>query len=544
MSKKTIASKDAKVAKDGDTLSRKAEIIDVFVLLLAEKRMTPSRNDLREAGVSWDTIRHHFGTLMKLREATKIAHPSAFKNVIDESVLTPQFFRKVQDDAGRYKKFVVTTAVTGMPVHKDFYTNLKFYAAKNKAKLLVLTSSDPAAVGGFELDSTIDVDSLVLQNLELNSNITLSTFKTSAKQINPLTGLRRIGTREKSMIVASPKQFLEYVPIANDKMSHALMTTGAVTLPRYMSEHYMSQRTAWIANLDHKMGAIIVEIQDDQRFHMRQIQAEYATGYFIDQGVYYKLNKTQTVAPEALVLGDWHVGSTNTMVQKGTDKLLKKLKPKRVFLHDLFDGFSCNPHSMTSFLGRGMMGERLSLEFELKMVATEMNRLMDSHPYVQEWVVVRSNHDLFLDRYLDGGEYLRDATNHVLALELASAKARGENVLQYGISKYGAKNKKLRFLKINDSYKIAGIEHGQHGHLGLNGQRNPGNSSLEIAYGSGTFGHSHSPGILRDIFRTGTSTDMRIGYNNGASSWMNTHGTTYANGSRQLVNLIDGRFEK
>lgn len=177
-------------------------------------------------------------------------------------------------------------------MHKEFYANLKFYCKENNAKLLILASSDPAAVGGFELDGVLAGESLVLSDLELNSNVFISTFKTSAKQINPLTGLRRLGQREKSMIVASPKQFLEYVPIANDKMSHALMTTGAITRPQYMSERYMSQRTAYIAELDHKMGAIIIEIEDDKLFHFRQIQAEYGTGFFIDNGLYYKKTKT------------------------------------------------------------------------------------------------------------------------------------------------------------------------------------------------------------------------------------------------------------
>ncbi|NBU05658.1 MAG: hypothetical protein EBT39_04850 [Sphingobacteriia bacterium] len=114
--------------------------------------------------------------------------------------------------------------------------------------------------------------------------------------------------------------------------------------------------------------------------------------------------------------------------------------------------------------------------------------------------------------------------------------------LQEGLKMVGLNQSKITFLSINDSYRISGIEHGVHGHLGMNGQRNPGNSSLEIAYGSGTFGHSHSGGILRDIFRVGTSTEMRLGYNNGASSWTNTCCPTYKNGSRQLINDINGKW--
>ena len=77
----------------------------------------------------------------------------------------------------------------------------------------------------------------------------------------------------------------------------------------------------------------------------------------------------------------------------------------------------------------------------------------------------------------------------------------------------------------------------------MSGQRNPGNSSLEIAYGAITAGHSHTAGILRDVFRVGTSTNMRLGYNNGASSWTHTNSSTYKNGSRQLINLIEKKWK-
>lgn len=523
----------------------KVRIIDIFLRLIKIKKMTPSRSELMRAGVSRDNYRQYFGTIADLREAARLKDSKAFDNMIDETVFTPKNIKKLKDEAKKFKRFVITTAVTGMSVHKEFYANLKFYCKENNAKLLILASSDPAAVGGFELDGVLAGESLVLSDLELNSNVFISTFKTSAKQINPLTGLRRLGQREKSMIVASPKQFLEYVPIANDKMSHALMTTGAITRPQYMSERYMSQRTAYIAELDHKMGAIIIEIEDDKLFHFRQIQAEYGTGFFIDNGLYYKKTKTTPVKPEAMVLGDIHVGITSDVVIKSTDNMIKTLKPKRVFLHDLFDGRSVNPHESTHYLSRARKSfQELSLEQELIECKNYLESMKKKHPYVQEWIVVRSNHDIFIDRYLDSGDYISDAINSKICHKLASAKLDGEMALVAGLKFVGLNSTKIKFLGLNDSYRIKGIECGQHGHMGLNGQRNPQNSSLEIAYGAGVFGHSHSAGILREIFRVGTSTEMRIGYNNGASSWTSTHCSLYPNGSRQLLNDINGKWSK
>lgn len=523
----------------------KSKILDIFIKLIKEKKMTPSRAELYEAGISRDNYRHHFGNITKLKEAARLKDPSAFVDLIDEKIFTPKVLKKLKGDVKKYERFVITTAVTGMAVHKAFYKNLKFYCKKNNAKLLILPSTDPAAIAGFELDGALSNESIVVQDLELNSNLMISTFKTSAKQINPLTGLRRMGRRERSMIVASPKQFLEYVPIANDSMSHALMTTGAITKPQYHTERYMSQRTAYIAEMDHKLGAIIIELENDKLFHFRQIQAEYGTGYFIDNGIYYKINKTTTQRPEALTLGDIHVGSLSGNVIVSTDSIISTLKPKKIFLHDLFDGISCNPHASNQYLTRAKFTfNQLSIEEELKLVKEYLTEMKNKHPYVQEWIVVRSNHDLFLDRYLDSGDYIKDAINSRLCHKLATAKLDGKMVLQEGLRIVGLNESKITFLGINDSYRICGIEHGVHGHQGLNGQRNPGNSSLEIAYGAGTFAHSHSAGILRDIFRVGTSTEMRLGYNNGSSSWTNTCSPTYSNGSRQLLNDINGKWRK
>jgi hypothetical protein len=521
----------------------KKRIISVFLKLIKIKRMTPTRSELHKCGVSQDQYRHHFKTIAGLKEAARLVDPDAFKDMIDEKVFTPKNIKKLKKDLKGFKKFVITTAVTGMPVHKDFYKNLNYYCKENNAKLLILASSDPAAAGGFELDGALANESLVLQDLELNDKLFISTFKTSAKQVNPLTGIKRIGQRERSMIVASPKQFLEYVPIANDKMSHALMTTGAITLPRYVTDHYLSQRTAYIAEFDHKMGAVVVELESDKLYHFRQIQAEYGTGFFVDNGVYYQLNKKTVVRPEAMVLGDIHVGSTSVEMQAATDDQINVLRPKRVFLHDVFDGYSCNHHESHNYLSKARKTtDELSIEFELLEVKIYLEKMKAKHPYVNEWVIVRSNHDIFLDRYLESGDYIKDAINSSICHKLALAKLDSQMPLEAGLKLVGLNASKIKFLKMNDSYRIAGIEHGVHGHLGMNGQRNPGNSSLEIAYGAITAGHSHSSGILREVFRVGTSTDMRLGYNQGASSWTHTNSATYHNASRQLLNLINNKW--
>jgi hypothetical protein len=520
----------------------KVKIIDIYLKIIKNKKMTPNRNDLLKYGVTKDMYRHHFGTMDELKDQARIKSPDEFKNLLDEQIFTPKIFKKLKGEVAKFKKFVITTAVSGMPIHKGFYNNLKAYCKKNNALLLILPSSDPA-IKGWELDGSLSSEHIVFDDLALNNNLFISTFKTSAKQTNPLTGIKRIGQRERSMIISSPKQFLEYVPTANDKYSHALMTTGAITLPTYRStERYMSQRTAYIAEFDHKMGAIIVDIKDNKYFQFRQIQAEYGSGKLIDLGDSYSSSGIKNERAEGLILGDIHVGHTDPNVQIATDKLISDLKPKRIFWHDIFEGESVNHHIEHQLITKSK--RTVTLEKEIILVKDYIESMKKKHPYVNEWIIVRSNHDDFLDRYLQSGSYVEDSINSKFAHKLALAKLdHGRMALEAALELVGLNKTKVNFLNINSSYKVKNIECGVHGHMGLNGSKSGTNASMEIGYGAGVFGHSHTAGILRDVYRVGTSTKLRMGYNHGASNWTHTHCLIYSNGSRQLINIINKEYK-
>lgn len=520
-----------------------AKILNAVSDFIRGNKKLPTRSDLNDMGITKDIYRNHFVTLEKMYKGAFELHPDLSDYVITETLFNQDTVKKTQDAVKNFKRFVVTTAVTGMPVNQAFYDTITTYCDINNASLLVLPTVDPASSGGFSLDGKLKDDNIVITDTVLNQNLYISTFKTSAKQINTLTGLRRVGDRERSMIVASPKQFLEYVPISNNDASHALMTTGAITDASYLNtDAYMSLRTAWLADKDHQLGAVIVEIVNDKEFHFRQIQANPSTGSFTDLGIEYSVGACKRVKPDAIVLGDIHVGSIDRNVYKSTNKILRKLKPKRVFFHDLFDGASCNPHASAQYLTKAKLKDKLSIEKELRIVASYLKRMQEKHPYVEEFIVVRSNHDLFLDRYLDSGDYIKDSTNSEVCHILALAKLDGQMPLEAGLRLVDAELSRVTFLELDETYKLHGLELGQHGHLGMNGQRNPANASLEIAYGKGVFGHSHTAGILRGIYRVGTSTRYRMGYNHGASSWTHTLCVVNPDGTRQLINDIDGKW--
>jgi hypothetical protein len=320
-----------------------------------------------------------------------------------------------------------------------------------------------------------------------------------------------------------------------------MMTTGAITRPDYGTELYMSERTAYIAENDHVIGAIVVEIENDDLFHFRQIQAD-KTGAFSDAGWFYDGDVHEHDNPEALVLGDWHSGETDPVVEKCWMDLIKNTCPESVIFHDIFSGCSINRHEQNNSIIKAIRASnnQLSLEEELKKVAAEINKFTK---IVDKVVITKGNHDEFLNKYLEEAKYIADPQNHLLALKLAIAMIEGKDPLRYAVETLIGLDspEKVVWLNRDEDYKIARIELGSHGDKGSNGAKGS-LRSMENAYGNSVSGHCHSAEILRGAWSVGTSTFLKLTYNSGSSSWTQTSCLVYSNGMRQLINSINGKW--
>lgn len=514
-------------------------ILDVYSRLAKKIGVHPSRSDMIKAGVSRDKIRHYFGGIQNLKEMAVANDPKAFSNILDETLFSPEARLELEDEIGKFSKFVITTAVGGAALHKGFYKSIQTYCKQNKAKLLVMMCEDPASIRKFSIPKGLENEQFIAHDVAINSNLFISTIKLSAKHIDPITGLARIGQKNGSFIYASPKQRLFFSPVRNRKLPHAIMTTGAITKPDYQTDRYMSERTAYIANNDHVMGAIVVEVADDREYHFRQIQAE-KNGNFVDLGVYYKGDEVSEMRPEEFVLGDWHSGETNVAARKAWKEVVDLVKPRGIVLHDSFNGMSINHHEKAKKVKRAILSAegKLSLEQELRVFAKDLDEV---HAWTGRTTIVRSNHDDFLNEILEDGRYIHDPVNHKICSKLAVAMMDGANPLRYGAELCGLKSSNIRWLERDEDYEVAKIELGAHGDKGPNGAR--GNiKNMEVAYGNCVIGHSHTPGILRGCWQVGTSSDLDLDYAVGASSWMHTSCLVYPNGSRQFINVVYGRW--
>lgn len=510
---------------------------------VTKERALPSFSSLLEYGVSRDMIRRHFGGIGKLHDFMRDNHKDYISSFISS---VEEVFAKEKNASEFVKKrLVITTAVADSPVHKGFLDALDNYCWTNDAEVIIMPCE--SVTNSFE-NKTATFDPVfsdpkylfVQDDTRVNENLSLCSIQVSAKQIKPITGLSRVGQREGSYIFASPKQFLEYVPSGNQRgKNYSIMTPGACTLPKYYSEVFVSKRLSYIAEHDHTIGAIIVEIIDEKTFHFRQIQAD-EDGSFIDFGVKYSPNGDVLDVPVNVIMGDLHGINHNEENVNALIKELAEIEIKRLFVHDIFDAYSISHHVTTiaEKQTRAMNGED-DLGTELSETFSLMLKLQDElEP--EELFVVKSNHDEFLDRYLAEGRYVEDAKNHYLSLLIAPALFESKDVLKTAFEKMG-NNIPLNwnFLSREDSYRIGGVECAAHGDLGVNGAR-PSLNSLEKVYGDCVVGHSHSPAIQRGVFQVGTLSLLDMGYNRGPSTWMPTSCLLYENGQRQLINIVNG----
>lgn len=432
------------------------------------------------------------------------------------------------------KRYIISSIVPGATPNKAFIQALETYKKNNKNTEILLGPSQKVYKDD-EIDPYFTKFKIISKDIKLNANIHISLMPINVEAIDPVMGLGRQTHTDGSAIFFSPKVRLKSVPSPNNGMSRRIMTPGAVTNP-----YYKTSKRGLMAKKDHVSGAVIVEVVDNQTYHFRHVKS-LSDGSFIDLGVrYYPNGYFETVKLLALIPGDWHVGYTDPLVRKATVEMIKDLKPTMCIFHDFSDCISISPHVSTKLITKATLQEMSKLETELKMGAEELDYFAG---LVDRVIVVKSNHDIFLDRWLDEGRYLHDSQNYIIGLELALAKAHGKDPLEAGYKKFG-KLHKVKFLKEDESFKISAknIECGVHGHRGPNGSRGS-IVGLESAYQNLVFGHTHNPEILRDAYNVGTSTYLKLGYNVGPTSWGQTHCAVYADGTRQLINIIDGKWK-
>jgi hypothetical protein len=429
-------------------------------------------------------------------------------------------------------RYIITSAQYNAGVNKALLVNMRNFAKKHNVEQILVFPMR----GKYIEEERLSPDLLefeLVDKMKLNNNLMLKTINGLPQQIDPFFGLAGKFSRDYSHIIPSPK--IRYKSIANNsKFPRAIMSTGAITRPNYK----MHTRIGQLANEQHQFGFVYVEIVNNTIFNARQIEAT-AKGDFHYLTEKYYGGKILKERPEALVLGDWHTGQTSPKVRKITIEMLKDIKPKRVVFHDIFDGKSISHHEDGNLLSelRAVRDATQFLEKEVNAVYKEIIFFANTFKDIQ-FIVVRSNHDDFLERYLQEKRFVYHPNNFLFSCEIIPKLVDQKAIpLQEALKLIGNIPSNVRFIQEDESYRVRGVELGVHGHRGSNGSK--GSPKLFSRLNLRTItGHTHTPELLANAIVVGTSTKLRLPYTHGASSWLNAHGILYSSGKYGLITLL------
>jgi len=469
------------------------------------------------------------------------------------------------------ERWLLTAAQNDTKVHKPFWKNLLAFASYLGARVYVgrftyqvAVAKDRARVQTPQFDKSRDYrwepelePYLTSERFHCGGLIFCAEMNTLPTAVRPLSGLHTYG-QGKTAIFPHAKIALEMVP-TGEGLAPAVLTTGCCTVPSYTDT-----KSGLKGEFHHVQGAVIVEIDDDDNTFFRHIIAK-TDGTFQDLDILVKDGKISTGnRVEAITWGDIQSPFLDPMLamttwgfdvekwERTSNGLVDDLRPHYGFYHDLIDFKSISYweekmplERYKTFLRQGHLVQGDIDKAASFVTATERDFM--------KRVVVESNHDKWLERWLDRCDHRKDRDNALsfLTYEYARFKAIAEGDTTFNVWRHAlnispaGKLDDVMFIPEGGTFVICpetgGIECGTHGHLGPDGQPASPNTLAKVT-GKANIGHRHSPIILDGLYGAGTSSVLRLGYNKGPSSWAHCHTVVYPTGKRTLLFVQNGRW--
>jgi len=456
------------------------------------------------------------------------------KAFIDKNNLTinsTQFSKAKSHTLKNSKRYIISSAQTASPVHAQFLDNIKTYAAHIDAEIGIIATRyrNPTSIWkeeGDVWDSKV-LPYLTAQRQSLHKNLLLlADLKIQATAPNPTNGIEVFGDNA-SIIVGNPRIEMRSLPVLDGQTQKFLWSTGSVTIPSFTDTVAGGK-----AAEHHSYGFVVVEIENDEVVHMRNVSA-HEDGSFND--LIYRIDENGVTKEntDVLVWGDSHFAQKDDKVTKAFRKLCTDLGVNTSVLHDIWDSCSINVHNIKNPIEQHKLQKdgRDDLKKELAQMDKELQWFEKN---MKKTIVVASNHDNMLDRAMSTGDWRDNMKNAELFIEMLLITIRQQapkGLIPYHISK---KFKNILPLGVDDSYMFAGVELGIHGHIGPNGSRGNINSFSRLSAKTIT-GHSHSPSIKWGCYQVGISCGMKHGYNKGLSGWAYAGTTLNKHGKRQMI---------
>lgn len=464
--------------------------------------------------------------------------------------------------AKTWRKWILTAAQDDTEVHAGFWTNLKAYAQYVGAQILI--GPFTYQKGLFEDHQTRSgifrpsiAEHIVYDQMSCGSVLFCAEMNTLPTADDPLSGLHTY-SQGRWAVFPHAKRRLITVPSINGDPP-VLLTTGCVTV-----ENYIQKKAGLKATFHHTIGAVIVEEDEGGICHVRHLSATM-DGSFQDLDRIVSKGKVKTGARvEAIVFGDiqspfihpqtalatWGI-DTSTMDIVSSDNIVDTLKPKYGAIHDLIDFKSISHHDLKRPFEQqwAYNNGHSSIEGDIEKAAKFLES--SSRPFMKT-VAVESNHDKWLDRWLDDGRGLKERQNLTAFFRygLARAEANDNDDTEFSTWRFALRNtsynlENIEFIPEGHGFEICreygGIQIGQHGHLGPKGGPATPSAHSKVSEQM-TIGDKHSPEIKDGLYVAGVSCMLNLRFNKGASSWRHAHVLHYPNGRRTILFVQDGKW--
>lgn len=480
--------------------------------------------------------------------------PAPVKPLYGGRIESPDEFRRRLDG----NVFVFTAAQNNTAVHSKFFDSLLTYCQARNAQLGIAKISynkngwqkitkDSDEVNGEEIWYAPELEPyFITEQVKVADNLLFcGELDILPTAVYPLNGLQNY-TGHNSAIVPHTKMQMQSLATMKDEVAKFLYSTGAVTM-----RNYIQRRAGQIAEYHHVYGAVVVEIDTDGVWFVRQINAD-------EDGIFHELNHVygpDFVAPAKnygrpiINLGDIHEEKSDPVAMDGAVAMMNELDPEEIIVHDLIDFEHRNHHNIKDpFFLAAQYHNRSTVESNIEQGAEfliGMATLFENSKIVS----VRSNHDQAITTWLKNTAGATDPGNarywHQLNYQMLAAIELGEEPDPFGQAMedklssdeylgFFEQRKRITLLKEDESYVRHNIEFGMHGHLGPNGARGNPKAFRQIGKRANT-GHTHSAGIVDGIYTAGVLARLDMGYNKGPSSWSQSHILTYSNGKRTII---------
>lgn len=429
--------------------------------------------------------------------------------------------------AKKTQRIVLTQYSRGALVHKKALTILRNFCDKNNANLYLLRGTENLNQKQYALDNEVKDLSIADKYIfNADESCIAENYAISNLNRNPLINAAKLIQNKLTLIIGSPKQTIRVLPYKQNTSRKVAYTTGTISMLEYpLNINGELNKTL------HCFGGIYLEYNSlTKKYDCRLLQIKNDELHDLD--LVYKPNGVfPNHGTAGIILGDMHFPQQDDMAVLKTVRLINMILPKEVVLHDVASWQTICPHDDTKYLDKilGADNKNYSLRREHEQVVRKLT-IFAKQVFPSQVKVVASNHDEFVRKWLNNGEFIKDRINAEFGAELFKRYLKNKHILSDVVLN------NVTFLNKGDFHEICGFCVSEHGDAGVNGSKSKGLATYYNSCEKSITGHTHSPQMYGDTFVTGTLSKLKLSYNQkGFTTWAHANVVIYNNGTAQII---------